>query len=308
VSYLRPNSIREETASQMATRSLHRFPSGTDMPTGARPEQEVWRELQSSARALVTAEPALADHITKLLLAPANLAEALVMRFTTTFADSPLRSTVLRDLASRTLADDSEIVHAAAADLLAIRACDPAAEDLLTPFVFFKGFVALSFQRIAHRLWLNDRRAMAMLMQHCLAMKMNIDLHPGAVFGEGILLDHAGGIVVGETAVVGDDVTIFHNVTLGGTGKQRGDRHPKIGRGVFVGAGAHLLGNIRVGEWSRIGAGSVVLDNVPAFSIAVGVPAHSSQILLNSDWQDPRVLEAMETRRLGEFAASEMTR
>jgi serine O-acetyltransferase len=171
------------------------------------------------------------------------------------------------------LSEDPSISIAACEDLLAIRENDPATDNLLVPFLFMKGFACLSLHRISHWLWHQGRQAMATALQQHMSGAAAVDIHPAAMIGHGILLDHATGLVIGETAVVGDSAILFHNVTLGGTGKQRGDRHPKLGQHVFVGAGAKVLGNVKIGDFSRIGAGSVVLDDVPPHHIAVGVPA-----------------------------------
>lgn len=206
----------------------------------------VFGELQTVARGLMRSEPAVASYLTKLVIEAHGFESALINRLTIAFSGDLFRAAELRDLISPILSGHAVFVEAAIADLLAIVRSDPASEDLLTPFAFFKGFAALSFQRVAHHLWVTGHRAVALMMQQCLSLTMNIDLHPGAEFGQGIMLDHANGVVVGETASVGDDVILLHNVTLGGTGKERGNRHPKVEAGVFLGAGAQLLG-----VWSR---------------------------------------------------------
>jgi serine O-acetyltransferase len=162
---------------------------------------------------------------------------------------------------------------AAQHDLLAIRERDPAAASLLVPFLFFKGFQALQAWRVAHHLWNTQRKTMAFYLQSLIARAYSVDIHPAARIGKGIMFDHAHGIVIGETAVIEDKVSMLHNVTLGGTGKESGDRHPKIRSGVMVGAGATILGNIDIGEGARIAAGSVVLEDVPPHMTVAGVPA-----------------------------------
>jgi serine O-acetyltransferase len=150
---------------------------------------------------------------------------------------------------------------------------DPATEHALIPFLWYKGFHAISLHRLAHSLWKSGRRELATHLQSLMSEHLAVDIHPAASFGVGILLDHATGFVAGETAVVGDNVSFLHEVTLGGTGKARGDRHPKIRSGVLIGAGAKILGNITVGEGAKIGAGSVVLKDVAPHTSVAGVPA-----------------------------------
>jgi serine O-acetyltransferase len=165
-------------------------------------------------------------------------------------------------------------VRDAAHDLTAIGARDPAAVgDLLTPFLHYKGFHALSVHRVAHRLWQQGRQAVAHVLQARVSQVLGVDIHPAARFGHGVFIDHATGVVIGETAVVGNDVSILQGVTLGGTGKEAGDRHPKVRDGVLLGAGAKVLGNVVIGRGAKVGAGSVVLRDVPPCATVAGVPA-----------------------------------
>ena len=163
--------------------------------------------------------------------------------------------------------------NAAEADLRAVYERDPACHRLMQPMLFFKGYQALQAYRIGHWLWENGRRDMAYFVQMRCSEVFGVDIHPAARIGTGVMIDHAHSIVIGETAVVGNDVSMLHSVTLGGTGKQRGDRHPKIRRGVMIGAGAKILGNIKVGHCSKVAAGSVVLKDVPENCTVAGVPA-----------------------------------
>ena len=150
---------------------------------------------------------------------------------------------------------------------------DSACHEIYIPFLYFKGFHALETQRVAHWLWHQGRESLALFFQNRMSVVYGVDIHPAAKLGRGIMLDHATGLVIGQTAVVGDNVSILQSVTLGGTGKDEGDRHPKIGNGVLISAGAKILGNIRVGEGAKVGAGSVVLDEVPPHTTVAGVPA-----------------------------------
>ncbi|MEM6389250.1 MAG: serine O-acetyltransferase, partial [Pseudomonadota bacterium] len=163
--------------------------------------------------------------------------------------------------------------NAARADILAVHERDPACHRFLQPLLFFKGFQAVQAYRMGHYLWRQDRRDLAYFIQMRVSETFGVDIHPGARIGQGIMIDHAHSIVVGETAVVGDNVSMLHSVTLGGTGKEEEDRHPKIGNGVLIGAGAKVLGNLKVGDCCRIAAGSVVLHDVPPCKTVAGVPA-----------------------------------
>jgi serine O-acetyltransferase len=180
---------------------------------------------------------------------------------------------LVREIFQEAFAADPEIGAAVRADLSAVFERDPACHSYVQAFLFFKGFHALQCFRIAHWLWAHGRQPMALYFQNRMSDLFAVDIHPAARIGRGIMMDHATGVVIGETAVVGDDVSMLHGVTLGGTGKETGDRHPKIGRGVLLSVGAKVLGNIEVGEYSRVGAGSVVLKSVPPHCTVAGVPA-----------------------------------
>ncbi len=178
-----------------------------------------------------------------------------------------------REFCDAAFADEPDLVRQAEADLKAVFERDPACKSYVQPFLFFKGFQALQTYRVAHWLWRHGRQTLALYLQSRMSEIFQVDIHPAAKIGVGIFLDHGTGIVIGETAVVGDDVSMLHGVTLGGTGAERGDRHPKIGKGVLLGAGSKVLGNITVGEYAKIASGSVVLKPVPAHCTAAGVPA-----------------------------------
>ena len=180
---------------------------------------------------------------------------------------------ILREIADDAFGRAPELAQAAMADLLAVYERDPATHRLMQPILFFKGFQALQAYRIGHWLWQQGRSDMAYFVQMRCSEVFGVDIHPAARIGIGVMIDHAHSIVIGETAVVGNDVSMLHSVTLGGTGKEDGDRHPKIGNGVMIGAGAKVLGNIHVGHHSRIAAGSVVLSDVPPCKTVAGVPA-----------------------------------
>ena len=179
----------------------------------------------------------------------------------------------LRETCEEAFLADPSIVAAAEADLKAVFERDPACKGYVQPFLFFKGFLALQTHRVAHWLHGQRRETMAFYLQSRMSEVFQVDIHPAAVIGSGAFFDHGTGIVIGETAVIGDNVSMLHGVTLGGTGAERGDRHPKIGNGVLLGAGAKVLGNITIGDYAKIASGSVVLIPVPSGCTAAGVPA-----------------------------------
>ena len=209
----------------------------------------VWAALRNQAEAAARAEPALYSMLNSVIIQHDGLDDALSYQLARKLADYELE------------------------DLKAVFERDPACKSYLQPFLFFKGFQALQTYRIAHWLWSRGREPLAFYLQSRMSEIFQVDISPGARIGSGVFFDHGTGIVIGETAVVGDDVSMLHGVTLGGTGAERGDRHPKIGRGVLLGAGAKVLGNITIGDYAKIASGSVVLKPVPAHCTAAGVPA-----------------------------------
>jgi serine O-acetyltransferase len=233
----------------------------------------VWTAIREEARAMAVAEPRMASLVHAVILHHATLEDALSYRLAQKLGAEDVPDMVLREVAEEAFACDPSLGAAMRADISAVRERDPACQRFIEPVLFFKGFQALTAQRVANWLWREGRRDLALFIQMRMSERFAVDIHPGARLGRGIMIDHAHGIVIGETAVVGDDVSMLHHVTLGGTGKESGDRHPKIGRGVLIGAGAKVLGNIRVGDFTRIAAGSVVLKDVPACKTVAGVPA-----------------------------------
>ena len=198
---------------------------------------------------------------------------ALSYRFAAKLNSNEMSMVILREIADEAFAADPSLLEAARADLVAVYERDPACHRLLQPILYFKGYQAVQAYRIGHWLWNQGRYDLAYFVQMRTSEIFGIDIHPAARIGKGIMIDHAHSIVIGETAVVGDNVSMLHSVTLGGTGKEEEDRHPKIEDGVLIGAGAKVLGNIRVGHCSRIAAGSVVLEDVPPCKTVAGVPA-----------------------------------
>ena len=188
--------------------------------------------------------------------------------------DSPVVSSMaIREIFEEAYYKDPAIIRSAEIDIMAIRSRDPACNSYSTPLLFYKGFHALQCHRVAHWLWLQERHSLAFYLQNQMSAIFSVDIHPAAKMGSGIMLDHATSVVIGETAIVEDDVTMLHSVTLGGTGKEQGDRHPKVRQGVLIGASASIIGNIEIGEGAKVGAGSVVMNSVPAHVTVAGVPA-----------------------------------
>jgi serine O-acetyltransferase len=233
----------------------------------------IWGRLRTEAEAMAEREPALAGFLHATVLQHERLEQALSYHMANKLGDEALSPLAIREIFDETTAADPEIGAAARADLSAVFERDPACHSYVEAFLYYKGFHALECYRIAHWLWRRDRHAMALFLQSRISELFAVDIHPAAKMGRGIMIDHGTGVVIGETAVVEDDVSMLHGVTLGGTGKECGDRHPKIRRGVLLSMGAKILGNIEIGEYSRVGAGSVVLKSVPPGCTAVGVPA-----------------------------------
>ncbi|MCG7492081.1 serine O-acetyltransferase [Thalassobius sp. Cn5-15] len=233
----------------------------------------VWSQIRQEAEVAIAEEPLFGGLIHSSILHHDSVEAALAYRVAVKLASAEMSEQLIREIADAAYAADPSLSMAARADLVAVRERDPACHRYLQPMMFFKGFQALQAYRIGHWLWNAGRKDMAYFFQMRVSEMFGIDIHPAARIGKGIMIDHAHSIVIGETAVVGDNVSMLHSVTLGGTGKEEEDRHPKIGNGVLIGAGAKVLGNIKVGDCSRIAAGSVVLHEVPCKSTVAGVPA-----------------------------------
>jgi len=233
----------------------------------------VWTRIRKEAEEIVAREPELATFIYSSVLHHDRLEAAVVHRIAERLDHTALSGDLIRQAYSEALRDDRDIGNAFRADLVAVYDRDPATSRFIDPLLYFKGFHAIQAHRLAHWLYKKGRRDFAFYIQSRSSAEFQVDINPAARIGRGIFLDHATGFVVGETAVIEDDVSILHGVTLGGTGKENEDRHPKIRRGVMIGAGAKILGNIEIGQCARIAAGSVVLKPVPNNVTVAGVPA-----------------------------------
>ncbi len=235
--------------------------------------EELWLGIQEEAKAEVVKEPFLASFYHSSIINHSDLKSALSYLLANKLADDVMPPVLLRELLEQAMESDEVIIKAACCDIIAVKNRDPAIVYASTGLLYLKGFHALQAHRVAHWMWQQGRKSMALYIQSRVSSVLQVDIHPAATIGHGVMFDHATGIVVGETCIIEDDVSILQNVTLGGTGKESGDRHPKIREGVLIAAGANIFGNIEVGKGAKVGGGSVVLDNVPAHTTVVGVPA-----------------------------------
>jgi serine O-acetyltransferase len=233
----------------------------------------VWNRIRHEAEEIARREPELSSFIYETILHHGNLEAAVVHRITERLDHPDVSAELIRQAYAEALAADPSIGVAFRSDIVAVFDRDPAADRFIEPVLYFKGFHAIQTHRLAHWLWGQGRKDFAYYLQSRSSAVFQTDIHPAAPIGRGIFLDHATGLVVGETAVIEDDVSILHGVTLGGTGKDHGDRHPKIRRGVMLGAGAKVIGNIEIGHCARVAAGSVVLKSVPHNTTVAGIPA-----------------------------------
>lgn len=275
-----PNfSPRIDTSPQLSREPGSKFASFRGHPlsgNGAKAKpggDEIWLKMREQAMSDSSREPMLSGYYHHAILSHDSLESALANHLSIKLGVPSIPRAALFDAFHEVLVEDQEIMDAVREDLSAVLERDPACVSYAHCFLNFKGFLAIQSHRVAHRLWSQGRDLLALLIQNRVSEVFAVDIHPGARIGRGILLDHATGVVAGETAVIGNNVSILHNVTLGGTGKASGDRHPKIGDGVLIGAETCILGNIRIGEGAKIGAGSVVLRDVPPRTTAVGNPA-----------------------------------
>jgi len=233
----------------------------------------VWEQVRREAEETSAKEPVLASLIYATILSEPSFEDAVCHRLAQRLEHS-VDAGLLHKTFHEVLAADQGLGEVFRADLIAVAKRDPACRRLIDPLLYFKGYHALETFRFSHALWRAGRYDFALYLQSLSSRILQVDIHPAAQIGKGVMLDHATGIVIGETAVIGDNCSLLHGVTLGGTGNERGDRHPKIGSGVMMGSGAKILGNIKVGDCVRVAAGSVVLHDVPPRRTVAGVPAH----------------------------------
>ncbi|VFP79497.1 serine O-acetyltransferase [Candidatus Erwinia haradaeae] len=248
------------------------------------PEQ-IWDHIKTETHKLIKSEPMLASFYHTTLLNHNDLGHALSYMLSNKLASSIIPETTLHEIIEDAYYNDQSIITSAAYDIYATRHRDPTVDKYSTPILYLKGFHALQSHRIAHWLWNTGRRNLAIYFQNVTSTSFSVDIHPAAKLGKGIMLDHATGIVIGETTTIADNVSILQSVTLGSTGKTNGDRHPKIREWVMIGAGAKILGNIEIGRWAKIGAGSVVLHPVEPHTTVAGVPASIISKTQNNNMQ-----------------------
>lgn len=236
--------------------------------------EKLWRQLRVEAQAVIEKEPLLASYVYACVLNHSSLASSLSFILANKLSDDVMPAVTVRELFDNAFADRPEIINEAICDIEAVFERDAATNTFLPVILYMKGFHAIQVHRLAHHLWNQGRTELAFFIQSRNSEVFSVDIHPACTMGKGIMFDHATGIVIGETTVIDDNVSVLQQVTLGGTGNEQGDRHPKIRSGVLISAGAKVLGNIEVGEGAKIGAGSVVLNAVSPHTTVVGVPAH----------------------------------
>lgn len=239
----------------------------------AHQEDSTWGIIRAEALEDIQEEPMLASYYHQVILNHRSLEDALSFHLASKMDSITLPAATLRDLIDEAFRSDRSIGEAFREDILAVRTRDAACNRYATPLLYFKGFQAIQAYRVAHYFWKQNRKNLALFMQSRVSEVFGVDIHPAARIGKGILVDHATSLVIGETAMVEDNVSMLHEVTLGGTGKETGDRHPKVRTGVLIAAGAKIFGNIEIGEGAMIGGGAVVLNSVPPHTTVVGVPA-----------------------------------
>ncbi len=236
-------------------------------------QQQLWEKIKEEVRGFSANEPILASFFHSTILNHHTLKSGLSYQLANRLDSQTMPAILMREVIEEAYEKSPQIINAAMADIIAVQDRDPAVEDYSTPLLYLKGFHAIQVHRVANWLWKEQRISLALYLQNRSSELFGVDVHPAATIGQGIMFDHATGVVVGETAVIEDNVSLLQGVTLGGTGKACGDRHPKVRQGVMIGAGAKVLGNIEIGVGAKIGAGSVVLDAVPAHTTVAGVPA-----------------------------------
>lgn len=234
---------------------------------------KLWAAIKNEINEQIMLEPVLSNYFSKRVLQHDSLDSAVSALLSRKLASEEVECGTLKQLFDEAMRSDESIIVAISNDLIATRERDPAVKFYSTAILYFKGFLALQAYRMSHWLWHNQRQSVALYLQSRISEVFCVDIHPAAVIGSGILIDHATGIVIGETCILEDNISIMQGVTLGGTGKETGDRHPKIRTGVLLSANANIIGNVNIGEGAKVGAGSVVLTDVEAHTTVAGVPA-----------------------------------
>ncbi len=240
---------------------------------GPKGEDYVWKMIRQDAEIEASKEPLLASFMHATILSQESLERALAFHLANQLASPSMISTQIQSLFLECFDKEDGFKYSLRKDIVAVMDRDPAVRSSTDVLLYFKGFQAIQTHRVSHWLWNNERETLALFLHTRSNTVYHMDIHPAACLGTGLLFDHGTGIVIGETAVVGNNVSMLHQVTLGGSGNKHVDRHPKLADGVTIGAGATLIGNIFIGKGSSIGARSMVLSDVPANSVAVGVPA-----------------------------------
>ena len=246
----------------------------------------LWHTIRAEVEAAAREEPMLASFLHLTVLRHDSLAHVLAFHLSSKLSSSTMDARALYETFLHVLQHHPDITRAVESDIAACYERDPACDAYSLPLLYFKGFHAIQTHRINHALWRQGRKTLAYFLQNRASEVFGVDIHPGAKFGCGIMFDHGTGIVIGETAVLGNNISLLHGVTLGGSGKESGDRHPKIGDGVMIGANASVLGNIRIGHCAKIGAGSVVVRDVEPQTTVVGVPAKAVGLSKNTPATD----------------------
>ncbi|MBB3047887.1 serine O-acetyltransferase [Litorivivens lipolytica] len=234
---------------------------------------KLWQTIRDEVREFSEREPTLASYYYANVLSHPSLGSALSFHLATRLGCDSVPEMTLSEVFTAAMADDPAILEAVVADIYAVYERDPACNHYVLPVLFFKGFQAVQAYRFAHWLWRKSRRSLALFLQNRISTTLDVDIHPAAQLGKGIMVDHATGVVIGETARVGDNVSLLHGVTLGGSGTGHRPRHPQVGDGVLISVGAKLLGNITIGEGAKIAGGSLVVSDVPPHVTVAGVPA-----------------------------------
>ncbi|WP_239363527.1 serine O-acetyltransferase [Snodgrassella communis] len=243
-----------------------------NLPDAAQAES-LWQTIRHETENAVRNEPILASFLHLSVLRHKSFTRMLAFHLSTKMSSVVMDARALFEIYLEAFQQDPAIIHAALADIVAYYERDPACDTYSLPLLYYKGFHAIQTHRINHWLWQQNRPTLAYFLQHRASEVLGVDIHPAASMGYGIMIDHGTGVVIGETAVLGNNISLLHGVTLGGSGKQSGDRHPKISDGVMIGANASVLGNIKVHTCAKVGAGSVVVSDVPEYSTVVGIPA-----------------------------------